>query len=82
MEKNQVKHWSKIREAGGLFGLRTTFILFRLLGRRLTYSIMSVVMIYYFYCTKVHVTILLNILNTSIKILKLQNYGFIVLNIF
>ncbi|WP_234360147.1 acyltransferase [Francisella philomiragia] len=48
MEKNQVKHWSKIREAGGLFGLRTTFILFRLLGRRLTYSIMSVVMIYYF----------------------------------
>ncbi|WP_236939864.1 acyltransferase [Francisella uliginis] len=74
-----MKHWTKIKEAGGLFGLRTTLILFHIFGRRLTYLIMSVVMIYYFLFYKSARSYsfkYIQHLNKNIKSSKLWLYSF------
>ncbi|MFC4891679.1 acyltransferase [Pseudofrancisella aestuarii] len=42
------KHWSQIKEAGGLIGLKFTLWSYIILGRQVTYFIMYFVMIYYF----------------------------------
>lgn len=43
------KHWSQIKESGGLLGLRLTLFCSKILGQQLTYLIMYFVMIYYFF---------------------------------
>ena len=45
-------HWSKIKEGGGLLGLKTTLFIYKTLGRRLTYFVMYIVIIYYFLAKK------------------------------
>ena len=42
------QHWSQVQEAGAVFGIKTLFWLYRLLGRPALYLAMAPVMIYFF----------------------------------